>query len=222
MERMTLGRMQNPIRGFLHGGAAVLSLFGLILLLIESRGVAAAVWSSLIFGGSLVAMYTISALYHSIPWGPPWKRRMQRLDHTMIFLVVAGTFTPIAISSLAGTSLRIALWSVWALAIIGIVLKTSLPNEATWLSLTIQLSMGWSALIWMPAIYRELGGGAIALIATGGLFYTVGVVIFTRKQPVMFPRTFSSHELFHVMVILASICHYLAVYLYAVPAIVGA
>ncbi len=218
---MTLGKMQNPVRGFLHGGAALVSLFGLALLLLESQGVAAAVWSSLAFGGSLLAMYTVSALYHSIPWGPPWKKRMQRLDHTMIFLVVAGTFTPIAISSLTGTSLQIALWSVWALAVIGIVFKTSLPNESTWLSMTIQLSMGWSALIWIPAIYRELGGAAIALIAIGGLFYMVGVVIFTKKRPVMSPRIFSSHELFHVMVVLASICHFLAVYLYALPAIVG-
>ncbi len=199
----------------------MLSLCGLALLLLESEGVTAAVWSSVAFGGSLVAMYTISALYHSFPWGPPWKRRMQRLDHTMIFLVVAGTFTPIAISSLNGGSLKIALWSVWALAIIGIVLKTSLPNEATWLSMTIQLSMGWSALIWTPAIYRELGGTAIALIAIGGLFYMVGVVIFTRKRPVIFPRSFSSHELFHVMVIAASTCHFLAVYAYALPDIVG-
>lgn len=220
MERMTLGRMQNPIRGFLHGGAAVLSLVGLIALLVESSGSPPAIRSSLAFGGSLVAMYAISAIYHSLPWGETWKGRMQRLDHTMIFLVVAGTFTPIAIASLSGTSLRIALWSVWILAVVGILLKTLLPNTATWLSLTIQLSMGWSAIIWMPAIYRELGSSAIALIAIGGLFYTVGVVIFTRKRPVLMARSFSYHELFHVMVIVASLFHYLAVYLYAIPAIV--
>lgn len=220
MDRMTLGKMQNPIRGFLHGGASVVSLVGLILLLARSDGVPAAVWSSLVFGLSLVAMYTISALYHSYPWRDAWKLRMQRLDHTMIFLVVAGTFTPIATASLTGISLTAALWSVWILAAVGIVLKTTLRTPATWLSLTIQLSMGWSALIWMPAIYRELGTGAIVLIAVGGLFYTVGVVVFAGKRPVLFPRTFSHHELFHVMVIFASFFHYLAVYLYALPAIV--
>jgi hemolysin III len=218
---MTLGKMQNPIRGFLHGGAAILSVVGLGMLLARSHGVQTAIWSSLAFGGSLVAMYTVSALYHSIPWEAPWKKRMQRLDHTMIFLVVAGTFTPIAVASLTGIAVNAALWSVWGLAVIGIVLKTSLPKTATWLSLTIQLAMGWSALIWMPAIYRELGGAAIILIAVGGLFYTVGVVIFTRKKPVLFHRTFSYHELFHVMVIVASMCHFAAVYIYALPAIVG-
>jgi hemolysin III len=191
------------------------------MLLARSHGVQTAIWSSLAFGGSLVAMYTVSALYHSIPWEAPWKKRMQRLDHTMIFLVVAGTFTPIAVASLTGIAVKAALWSVWGLAVIGIVLKTSLPKTATWLSLTIQLAMGWSALIWMPAIYRELGGAAIILIAVGGLFYTVGVVIFTRKKPVLFHRTFSYHELFHVMVIVASMCHFAAVYIYALPAIVG-
>jgi hemolysin III len=220
MERMTLGKMQNPIRGFLHGGAALLSLVGLIALLVESSGSPPAIRSSLVFCGSLVAMYCISALYHSLPWGETWKGRMQRLDHTMIFLVVAGTFTPIAIASLSGTALRVALWSVWILAVIGILLKTLLPRTATWLSLTIQLSMGWSALIWMPSIYRELGTAAIVLIAIGGLFYTIGVVIFTRKRPVLLARSFSYHELFHVMVIIASLFHYLAVYLYAIPAIV--
>jgi hemolysin III len=218
---MTLGKMQNPIRGFLHGGAAILSVVGLGMLLARSHGVQTAIWSSLAFGGSLVAMYTVSALYHSIPWEAPWKKRMQRLDHTRIFLVVAGTFTPIAVASLTGIAVNAALWSVWGLAVIGIVLKTSLPKTATWLSLTIQLAMGWSALIWMPAIYRELGGAAIILIAVGGLFYTVGVVIFTRKKPVLFHRTFSYHELFHVMVIVASMCHFAAVYIYALPAIVG-
>jgi hemolysin III len=218
---MTLGKMQNPIRGFLHGGAAILSVVGLGMLLARSHGVQTAIWSSLAFGGSLVAMYTVSALYHSIPWEAPWKKRMQRLDHTMIFLVVAGTFTPIAVASLTGIAVNAALWSVWGLAVIGIVLKTSLPKTATWLSLTLQLAMGWSALIWMPAIYRELGGAAIILIAVGGLFYTVGVVIFTRKKPVLFHRTFSYHELFHVMVIVASMCHFAAVYIYALPAIVG-
>jgi hemolysin III len=191
------------------------------MLLARSHGVQTAIWSSLAFGGSLVAMYTVSALYHSIPWEAPWKKRMQRLDHTMIFLVVAGTFTPIAVASLTGIAVNAALWSVWGLAVIGIVLKTSLPKTATWLSLTIQLAMGWSALIWMPAIYRELGGAAIILIAVGGLFYTVGVVIFTRKKPVLFHRTFSYHELFHVMVIVASMSHFAAVYIYALPAIVG-
>jgi hemolysin III len=219
MERITLGRMQNPIRGFLHGGAAVASLVGLIILLYASRGYLPAVLSSAIFGVALILMYTTSSLYHSFPWGASWKNRMQRLDHTMIFFVVAGTFTPIAVASLKGAQLVIAVSSVWGLALIGVALKAGLREPAAWLSVTIQMLMGWSALIWMPAIYEQLGTTAMVLIALGGLCYTVGVVIWVRKWPRLLPRSFSYHELFHVLVIAASTLHFLVIYLYAIPTI---
>lgn len=209
--------MQNPIRGFLHGGAAIASLIGLIVLVVNTWDIANARLGALIFGLSLILMYTTSSLYHSIPWSGVWKLRMQRLDHSMIFLVVAGTFTPIAIASLEGTNLAIALGTVWGLAALGIVLKTVLPRTATWLSVTIQLAMGWSAVFWMPEFYRQLGAGAVILLALGGLCYTVGVVVFLSKRPRMFPRIFSYHELFHVLVITASTLHFLAILLYAIP-----
>lgn len=219
MERITLGRMQNPIRGFLHGGAAVASLVGLVILLYASRGYLPAVLSSIIFGVALILMYTTSSLYHSFPWEENWKSRMQRLDHTMIFFVVAGTFTPIAVASLTGAQLAIAVSSVWGLALIGVALKAALNKPAARLSVTIQMLMGWSALIWMPAIYRQLGTTAMVLIALGGLCYTVGVVIWVRKWPRLFPQSFSYHELFHVLVIAASTLHFLVIYLYAIPTI---
>lgn len=209
--------MQNPIRGFLHGGAAIASLIGLVVLVINTWDVANARLGALIFGLSLILMYTTSSLYHSIPWSGVWKLRMQRLDHSMIFLVVAGTFTPIAIASLDGANLAIALGTVWGLAAFGIVLKTVLPRTATWLSVTIQLAMGWSAVFWMPEFYRQLGAGAVILLALGGLCYTVGVVVFLSKRPRMFPRIFSYHELFHVLVITASTLHFLAILFYAIP-----
>jgi hemolysin III len=209
--------MQNPIRGFLHGGAAVASIIGLIVLVISTWDIANARLGALVFGLSLILMYTTSSLYHSIPWGGVWKLRMQRLDHSMIFLVVAGTFTPIAIASLEGANLAIALGTVWGLAALGIVLKTVLPRTATWLSVTIQLAMGWSAVFWMPEFYRQLGPGAVILLALGGLCYTVGVIVFLSKRPRMFPRIFSYHELFHVLVVTASVLHFVAIVAYAIP-----
>lgn len=209
--------MQNPIRGFLHGGAAIASLIGLIVLVINTWDIANARLGALIFGLSLILMYTTSSLYHSIPWSGVWKLRMQRLDHSMIFLVVAGTFTPVAIASLEGTNLAIALGTVWGLATLGIVLKTFLTSAATWLSVTIQLAMGWSAVFWGPEFYRQLGAGAVILLALGGLCYTVGVVIFLSKRPKLFPRIFSYHELFHVLVVTASALHFVAILVYAIP-----
>ena len=210
--------MQNPIRGFLHGGAALATSIGLIFLLERAWGRVSAVTGSLVFGGALVLMYTVSSLYHSVPWSDRWKPRLQKIDHSMIFLVVAGTFTPIAIASLEGSALFLSLGVVWGIAVTGIVLKLLAPGIGTWLSVTLQMVMGWSAVAWMPWIYRQLGGGAIALIALGGACYTIGTVIYAMRRPRLFPRTFSHHELFHVLVIAGSSFHFFAILLYAIPA----
>lgn len=219
MERLTLGRMQNPIRGFLHGAAALASLVGLILLVRRAQDSTTALAGAFVFGVALVVMYSISALYHSIPWSPTWKRRLQRLDHSAIYLVVAGTFTPVAIASLRGAALAVALTLVWIIAAVGILLKMVLPRVVTWLSVTLQMVMGWLVVFWIPQILNTLGVTALVLIALGGLSYSVGVVVFTTKRPRLSPRVFSYHELFHLMVILGSFLHYLAVFAYALPAV---
>lgn len=220
MDRLTLGRMQNPIRGFLHGGAAIASVIGLGFLLARAWSRPAAVVGALIFGLALFVMYTVSSLYHSVPWSQSWKQRLQRLDHSMIYLVVAGTFTPIAIAALDGLSLIVGLVLVWALALTGILLKALLPGVNSVLSVTLQLAMGWLAVLWMPRFFSELGFAAIALIVLGGLAYTGGAVIYALSRPRLFPRTFSHHELFHVLVITGSSFHFAAILVYAIPATV--
>lgn len=217
MKRVTLGKMQNPIRGFLHGAAAAAAVVGLFVLLDRARGSGPAITGTLIFGGALLIMFTVSVLYHSIPWGDQWKDRLQRVDHSMIFLVVAGTFTPIAIAALDGAWLVVGLSVIWAIALAGILLKALLPNVKTWLSLTLQMVMGWSLLVWIPAINTQLGTAAVVLIGIGGLCYSVGVIIFTTKRPRLFPRSFSYHELFHVLVITGSTLHFLVIFWYAIP-----
>lgn len=218
MDRMTLGRMQNPIRGFLHGGAALAALIGTIYLVSQTRGNTAAMIGSFVFGIALLVMYTVSTLYHSVPWRAEWKRRLQRIDHSMIYLVVAGTFTPIAVAGLRGAATWWCLGLVWGIALVGITLKLGLPSTSTGLSVTLQLVMGWTVIFWIPQIWGSLGARAIVFIAVGGLFYTTGSVVFLTKWPKLFPRTFSYHELFHVLVVVASVFHFLAIALYAVPA----
>jgi len=218
MERITLGRMQNPIRGFLHGSAALAALIGTVYLVSRTWGDTAALLGSLVFGLALLVMYTVSSLYHSIPWSDGVKRRLQRLDHSMIYLVVAGTFTPIAIAALEGGQLWLCLGLVWGIAVVGIILKLVLRGIYPGLSITLQLVMGWTVVFWLPQIWTNLGPGAIALIVLGGLLYTLGVVVFVTRRPRLFPRIFSHHELFHLIVVLASAAHFLAVTLYAVPA----
>lgn len=215
---MTLGRMQNPIRGFLHGGAAIAALAGTVYLVYRTWGNTTVLIGTVVFGLALIVMYTVSSLYHSIPWGADWKRRLQRVDHSMIYLVVAGTFTPIAIAGLEGTAVWWCLGLVWSIAIVGITLKLTLPDVSTGLSVTLQLVMGWTVLLWIPQIWSSLGPGAIIFLAIGGLFYTIGTIFFMTKRPRLSPRVFSHHELFHVFVVLASVFHFLAIALYAVPA----
>ena len=220
MERMTLGRMQNPIRGFLHGGAAIASIGATAHLILRTLGSATAIIGSLIYGLALLTMYTVSSLYHSIPWSHEWKKRLQRVDHSMIYLVVAGTWTPLAIAGLDNRAAWISLGLVWSIALVGIAFKLTLPTEATWLSMTLQLVMGWVVVFWIADIWRELGAGAVVLIGLGGLFYTVGAIVFATKRPRLAVRSFSYHELFHVFVVLASTAHFLAIALYAVPRLV--
>lgn len=220
MERLTLGRMQNPVRGLLHGGAAVASVIGLGFLLARAWDRPVAVIGALVFGVTLLVMYTVSSLYHSVPWSAVWKRRLQKIDHAMIYLLVAGTFTPIALASLTGAGLALALSLVWALAIAGILLKVLLPGTKTGLSVTLQMVMGWLAVIWMPQIFSSLGLVATLLIALGGLAYTTGAIVFATSRPKLFPRVFSHHELFHALVVTGSTLHFVAILIYAIPATV--
>lgn len=205
--------MENPLRGVLHGSAAVVSLIGLVTLLTHSPP--ERLPATALFGIALVAMFTISALYHSVPWSHTWKTRMQRLDHSVIFVVVASTFTPLAIAALEGPVLWIGLALVWGIAIVGIVLKFSLDQPRTGLSLGLQMAMGWSALLWLPWFWSQLGWGAVALIGLGGACYTVGAVFFALKRPRLLPHIFGYHELFHVLVIAGAAFHFWAVAAFA-------
>jgi hemolysin III len=211
VERVTWGKMQNPIRGVLHGSAALVAAVGLAVLVIRAADDRVLLPGVALFGLALVAMFSISALYHSVPWTETWKRRMQRLDHSAIFVVVAATFTPLAFAALEGLALVAGLTLVWGIAVVGIVLKFALPHPRTAVSVVLQLTMGWSALIWMPWFTERLGWGVVALILAGGLCYTVGTIVYALHRPRLFPRTFGYHELFHVLVIGGAGLHYWAI-----------
>lgn len=215
MERVTLGRMQNPVRGLLHGSAALASVLGTWLMLARANGrttVGAAV-----FGASLVALFTTSALYHSVAWRPAVKSLLQKLDHSMIFVLIAGTFTPIAVVLLEGSWRRWSLIVAWAFATVGIVQRFVLPKLKVWLTVTLHTSMGWLAVIPLVQISRKLSAAAMALLIAGGVLYTVGMIVFTTRRPRLWPRVFSYHELFHVMVVTAGAAHFVLVTWFVLP-----
>jgi len=162
-------------------------------------------------------MFAVSTIYHSVGWHERRKVFMQRLDHSMIFLVVAATFTPFGVVVLDGWVRVVLLGLVWVTAVVGVLLKFVLPKVRTGLSISLQHIMGWSSLLAVPLIWQRIGPGAVWLMLAGGLCYSLGTVIFATKRPRLFPRVFSYHELFHLFVIAGSTLHFLAVLWYVMP-----
>ena len=135
----------------------------------------------------------------------------------MIFLLIAGSYTPIAYNVLTGGWRSITLGVVWGIAAIGIGQKLFFPSVRAWFSITLQTAMGWFAVVPIAEIARRLPVSALVFLFVGGVSYTVGMVIFSTRRPRLFPRVFSYHEVFHVLVIVGSLAHYLVVWLWVVP-----
>ena len=214
--RITLGKMQNPGRGFLHGSAAVLAVIGTLVLVARTAHWPGKV-AMVVYGLGLLALYTTSSLYHSIPWRERWKKRMQRLDHAMIFVLIAATFTPIGAIVLDGWVRYASLGIAWLIAVIGVSHHLFIRNQRFHLSIGLMVTMGWLSLPLMFPMADRGGMGLVWFIAAGGVIYTVGMVIVTTNWPKLWPRVFSSHELFHVMVVTASILHFAAILRYVAP-----
>lgn len=217
LRRWTLGRMQNPVRGFLHGTAAVASLIGLVLLISRARTVAAGI-AAVVFGLALLGLFTTSSLYHSVPWRKEWKRRMQRLDHAMIFVLIAATYTPIVLVVLEGWIRWVALAVSWGIALVGILNRVFGSMERHVFSFSLMLILGWLCLPIMFPLASRAGTTAVVLIGIGGGLYTIGMIFKVTHWPRLWPRVFSAHELFHVFVVAASALHWAATYRYVLGA----
>lgn len=204
--------MQHPVRGFLHGTAAVLSIVGCVLLWMRGGDDMSRQVALLIFGLSLVALYTVSSLYHSYPWHLRWKKRMQRLDHSMIYVLIAGTYTPMLWIVFDGWIRWASLAVAWGIAAIGIAQKAFMPGVRNWFSISLQLVQGWIAILLFPMLFARLPQPAVVLTVIGGLLYSVGVVLLVTKRPRLWPRLFSYHEVFHIMVIAGSALHFAVQY----------
>ncbi len=217
VQRITLGLMQNPIRGILHGTAALASVGGLVVLIVSTMHDRPRMLSMIIFGVSLVALYTTSALYHSIPWGERWKARMQRVDHTMILLLVAGSFTPFAYNLLDGGWRIATLAIVWSAFLAGTVERLVFHRARVWLPVALATTMGCFAVVPLPVMADRLAPVGVVMLLAGGVAYLIGMIAFATKRPRLFPRIFSYHEVFHVLVVAGSLFHFVVVLKYIVP-----
>jgi hemolysin III len=209
-------QVKPRLRGVLHQYAFVVSLASgtlLVLLAATSRAsVAAAVYAT-----SVSALFGTSALYHRVTWTPPARRRLRRLDHAMIFLLIAGTYTPVGLLVLQGTLATVVLVVVWGGALAGIALQLAWARAPRWLGGTVYLALGWVAVVAMPQLFARLGVVGGLLLVAGGLVYSAGAAVFALRRPDPVPAVFGYHEVFHLLVIAGVTAHFLAISLFALP-----
>ncbi len=215
-----MGQMPVPkprLRGVSHQWAFFCALVaGLVLVTIAPN--ASARTAAAIYAASLAAMFGTSALYHRLDWRPRARRWMRRLDHSMIFVLVAGTYTPFAALVLGETLGTVLLAIAWSGALGGVILQLAWTDSPRWLDALVYIGLGWVSVIAMPQLLDRAGVGAVVLLALGGLFYSAGAIVYARKRPDPSPAVFGYHEIFHVLVIAAAIAHYVAIAAYALPA----
>lgn len=210
-------KVKPKLRGVIHEGAFPISLLaGAILVLAASGGRERLALG--IYAISLSALLGTSALYHRVNWKRPSSRRwMRRLDHSMIFLLIAGTLTPFALLVLDGALATGILIAVWSGAAAGIVVEMIWTESPKWVHVAVYITVGWIGAIAFPSIVANAGLIAGALIAGGGALYTIGAVVYARQSPDPRPAVFGYHEIFHVLVVVAAAAHFTAIALYAGP-----
>jgi hemolysin III len=211
------GGIKPRLRGVSHQWAFFVSVVtGVALVLAAPSGRATA--AAAIYAVSVAGLFGASALYHRINWSTVGARRwMRRLDHSMIFLLIAGTYTPFAVLALDGPLATAILIVVWAAALGGIVLKLAWIDAPKWLIALIYVAIGWVALAAFPQLLSKLGVTATAMVAAGGLLYTAGAIVYARQRPDPVPTVFGYHEIFHALVILAAALQYAVVAFWVLP-----
>lgn len=210
----------EPVNAITHGLGAVLSAVGMIVLMQVSWGRPLYVVSFAVYGLSSVLLYVASSLYHGLKVGPQRRRLLLRLDHVGIYALIAGSYTPLALLALKIHSPLLGwafFWLVWSLAILGIVFKLWWLDAPVWLSTGFYLALGWLALGVMPTLFQTLSPGGLLLLFIGGLFYSVGAVVFALERPDFYPGVFGHHELWHLFVLAGGASHYLLLLLYLTP-----
>ncbi len=200
-----------PVKPTLRGVSHLVAFFVAIvagpLLVAQATTTLARVTSS-IYAVSLVALFGCSALLHRGHWSPqalPWFRR---LDHSMIFVFIAGTYTPVTALSLSAGLAQAILAAVWTGTVAGVAVTVFWIDAPRWITAGCYVVVGWIAVLAIPALWNALGAGPFALLAIGGLLYTVGAVVYARRRPDPVPAVFGYHEVFHALVIAAVVCHY--------------
>ena len=209
--------LKPRLRGVLHQWAFVSSVPLGVALVVAAEDVRARI-AVTVYAVSLVALFGISALYHRVNWRSPTARRwMRRLDHSMIFVLIAGSYTPFALLALHGPLAVAILVAVWAGALGGVVLNLVWSSAPKWLRAMLYVALGWVAVAALPQLAAAIGTGGLTLVALGGVLYTLGAVVYSVKRPDPVPSVFGYHEIFHALVTIAAALQFAVIAFWVVP-----
>ena len=203
------------MRGWLHYWSFYVSLAGgaTLIALAGSTVSGLAALATSVYVATVLGLFGVSALYHRHTWQSSTARVwMKRLDHSMIFLFIAGTYTPFSLLAMDRTTGYIVLGVVWGGAVAGVALKLLWPHAPRWLGVPIYLAVGWVAVFVLPQILHHAGVAALVLMLAGGLLYSIGAVFYATRWPNPWPSTWGHHEFFHAATVLAATCHYIAIW----------
>jgi hemolysin III len=208
-------KVKDPVSGLTHLIGALLSVAALVILVCGAarEGTSRHVVSFAVFGASLILLYTASTLYHLLPLREKATRALKRVDHMMIYVLIAGTCTPISLVALRGAWGWSVLGSIWGLAVLGIIMKIIWLNAPRWFSTLIYVVMGWLVVIAFPPLLRAVPLNGICWLVAGGILYTAGAVIYGIKKPNLI-KGFGFHEIFHLFVMAGSYGHFWLMYRY--------
>lgn len=210
-------RMKEPVNTWTHFVTFLAAVVGLVFLVAETRHNASKLITMTIYGVSVILLYGGSSLYHWRKTTPRKTLVLKKLDHVAIYLLIAGSYTPVFYYGLAGAWKWTMLPAVWALALIGILLKIWFINAPRYISTGFYVTLGWIALVPFGQLFHNLPLGAVEYMIMGGAAYTVGAIIYATKIFNFWPGRFGFHEIFHLFVVAGSVCHYIMMVRYIVP-----
>ncbi len=199
------------LRGHFHQAAFFTACGACLMLIIKSTGMLETISIS-IYSFSLIFLFGISALYHRITWNPDSRKWMKKLDHSAIYILIAGTFTPICLLALPEPSGRNLLITIWSIGILGVFQSLFYVHAPKWLSSILYVIAGYMILPYLSELKSSVGELNIVLLITGGIIYTAGAVTYALKKPILKPEIFGYHEVFHILVIIGAAFHFALIY----------
>ena len=211
--------LREPINSLTHWVGAILSLFALIAMLIKgiaSNASTTAIVSVVIFGISLIMLYSVSATYHGVITSDKIIFRLRKLDHSMIFILIAGSYAPFSLIALGGSKGTVFFTTIASIAIAGILFRMLWFDCPRWFQTSLYIGLGWAAIFMIKPLSQVLNPISLFLLVLGGVFYTIGGIIYGLKPKKLQLGKFGFHEIFHIFIILGSLCHFICVFLYLI------